>query len=69
MHEKILNIGYTTYLQKEKKQNKKWTSNIFKMISRHKILSMCLLIVFMCFTMNFMLIYNFIKILEQSSIL
>lgn len=68
MNEKIINLGYTTYLQKESKTKVKRTSNIKKLFSKHKILAMCLLTVSMCVGMNFWLIFNFIRILEQSNI-
>ena len=68
MNEKVINLGYTTYLQNEKKTKKNWTSNILNKIYKHKILAMCLLIVLMCVGMNLMLIYNFMRILEQSNI-
>lgn len=62
MNEKVINLGYTTYLQKPKK---KWTSNIKNIISKHKIATLCIAIVLMCIIMNLMLVYNFFKILEQ----
>lgn len=68
MNEKVINLGYTTYLQKEKNTKKNWTSNIMNFITKHKILVMCIGIVCMCVLMNMMLIYNFMRILEQSRI-
>ena len=68
MNEKLYNIGYSTYLQEEPKSRKKWTSNIVNLIDKHKILSICLLIVSMCVGMNFWLICNFVKIIERNNI-
>lgn len=59
-------VGYTTYLQKNEK--KKWTSKITDMNTKHKFISVILVVIIISVMMNFWLIYRFINILETSKI-
>lgn len=45
---------------------KKSTSYILKFISEHKLISTSIVIFIMCCTLNFILIYNFMKILTYN---
>lgn len=69
MKEKIFNIGYSAYLNTKKKRGQNWTSKIFEKLEKHKVLVMCLTIIGICVVMNCLLIYNFIRIIEQSNII
>ena len=44
---------------------KKRTSNIVKFIYKNKILFTAIIIFFMCVTLNLILVYNFMMILER----
>ena len=44
---------------------KKSTGYILKFIGRHKIITTSIIIFLMCCTLNFILIYNFMKILSN----
>ena len=45
---------------------KKSTSSIVKLIGKHKIITTSIVIFLMCCTLNFILIYNFMKILTYN---
>ncbi len=62
--ENIFKVGYTSTLQKNV-ENKKWTSKFFKFIRDNKIISISIIVFFMCVMMNLFLIYNFLKVLQQ----
>ena len=46
-------------------KKEKSTSYILKFIKGHKIITASIIIFLMCCTLNFILIYNFMKILEN----
>ncbi len=60
----IFKVGYTSTLQKKLK-NKRWTSKLLKFIRDNKIISISIIIFVMCVGMNLLLIYNFLKVLQQ----
>ena len=62
--ENIFKVGYTSTLQKNV-ENKKWTSKFLKFIRNNKIISISIIVFFMCVMMNLFLIYNFLKVLQQ----
>ena len=62
--ENIFKVGYTSTLQKNV-ENKKWTSKFLKFIRDNKIISISIILFFMCVMMNLFLIYNFLKVLQQ----
>ena len=59
----FLKVGYTSYLEKEKKKN--WTSRFLKKVNEHKFLTITISIVGMCMVTNIFLIYKFISIMEK----
>ena len=62
MEENFFKVGYTKYLQETKKEEKKRTSFISKIL-KNKIIICISVIILMCSAMNFWLIYKFINIL------
>ena len=62
--ENIFKVGYTSTLQKNV-ENKKWTSKFLEFIRDNKIISISIIVFFMCVMMNLFLIYNFLKVLQQ----
>ena len=50
----------------ENSEEKKSTSYILKFIGKHKIITTSIVIFLMCCTLNFILIYNFMKILTYN---
>jgi hypothetical protein len=63
--ENVFKVNYTSVLEKENIKKKKWTSNLKDFIVRNKIITMAMVIFFSCATLNFVLIYNFLRILEN----
>lgn len=63
--DEIFNIRYNTELNRLEKAKKNKTSRLVNAMKKHKLISMCIttLIVFSC--LNFFLIYNFMKILQN----
>lgn len=62
--ENVFKVGYTSTL-KTSEENKKWTSKFLKFIRDNKIISISIIVFFMCVMMNLILIYNFLKVLQQ----
>ena len=62
----FLKVGYTGYLEKEKKEN--WTSRLIKKIVEHKFISIVVAIVMMCVITNLCLIYKFLCVMEEFKI-
>ena len=62
--ENVFKVGYTSTLQ-EKTKKKKWTSKFLKFIHNNKIISISIIVFFMCVMMNLFLIFNFLKILQE----
>ncbi len=46
-------------------KKEKSTSSILNFMSKHKLLGASIILFFMCCTLNFILIYNFMKILTN----
>lgn len=61
MENKIFKVGYVSYMKKEKKI--KWTS-LWKIIKKYKFITTVLIIIFMATSLNCVLMYNFLKLLE-----
>ncbi len=47
------------------KKIRKWTSNLKEFIFRNKIISLTIVVFGICLTFNVVLIYNFMRILEN----
>ncbi len=65
MKEDFFKIGYSAYLNNNKKQ--KWTSLIFEKIAKHKLIFAIIFIALICATINFWLIFKFMYVLEASA--
>ena len=66
MKDFFLKIGYSKYLNKEKKG----TSVLFKKyLKKYKMIYLGLSIVFICISINFWLICKFVHILEVNSVI
>ena len=63
--ENIFQMKYTSVFKDQKIEKKNWTSRIKEFILKNKIISVSLIIFFMCFILNCVLVYNFIRILEN----
>ena len=61
----IFHINYTSVLGEKKLKRKKRTSSLKKFIINNKLVSIAIIIFGMCFLLNCILIYNFIRILEN----
>lgn len=61
MENKIFKVGYVPYMKKEKKI--KWTS-LWKIIKKYKFITTVLIIIFIATSLNCVLMYNFLKLLE-----
>lgn len=64
MKEEFFYVGYSNLL-KDNKYRANWTSSIIKIISRHKMIFCMLLIICLCFSLNFWLIFRFVNILQS----
>ena len=62
--ENIFDVKYTSVLEK-KNTKKKRTSAFVKFIRENKLISISIIVFFMCVVMNLILIFNFFKILQQ----
>ena len=61
----IFNIKYTSVLNGKKLKRKNRTSSLKRFIVNNKLVSIAIIIFGMCFLLNCILIYNFIRILEN----
>ena len=61
--ENIFKVNYTSVLEETKKEEKSRTS-ILKFIKENKIISFTFIIFLIASCFNFILVYNFIRILE-----
>ncbi len=65
--DEIFQVRYTTNLNKLQMKGESWTSRWGKKMKKHKLLTMCILAFFMFATMNIVMIYSFMKILQNLS--
>ena len=61
----VFNVEYAPIFTEEKKAKIKWTSRIAEIVNKHKIVTLFILIFCTCCALNFILIYNFMQILEK----
>ena len=61
--ENVFKVEYTSVLGNTLKEKR--TSKIKKFIKTNKIISITVLVFVMCFSLNVIMIYNFMKILEN----
>ena len=64
MENEIFKVGYVPYIKKERKIK---CTSLWKVIKKHKVVSTILMIIFMATILNFVLMYNFLKLLETLS--
>ena len=64
-NENAFKVGYTSVFKEQKSKKEKWTSKIGNFINEHKIITLFMVIFCTCCTLNFVLIYNFVQILEK----
>lgn len=65
MEEKVLKIGYTSYLEREKVKKENRTSKILNKIKEHKIITLAMGILVIATLINLILICNFILLLKS----
>ncbi len=63
--ENVFKVEYTSVLGQEFTKKERRTSKIINFISNNKLITATIIIFLMCFTLNFVLIYNFMKLLEN----
>lgn len=63
MKEEFFLIGYSNLL-KNKKRRIDWTSFFLKKILTHKVIFSMILVIGLCFGVNFWLIYRFVNLLQ-----
>lgn len=64
MKENFFRVGYSSYLQKNKKKRR--TSFILNKILEHKVVFSILLVIIICMVMNCWLVYRFMSVLSGS---
>lgn len=63
--ENVFNVKYNTKLDKLKMQKERRTTKIFRFVQKHKFISIVSVSFFALSSINFYLIYSFMKILEN----
>lgn len=63
--DEVFQIRYNTSLNRLQIGKENWTSGLLKKIKRHKLISMVVIAFIMFSTVNVIMIYNFMKILQN----
>lgn len=63
--DEIFQIKYNTKLNRLEMRKEKWTSRLSKKIRNHKLLTTTIIAFFMFATLNMVMIYSFMRILEK----
>lgn len=63
--ENVFNVKYNTKLDKLKMQKERRTTKIFRFVQKHKFISIVSVSFLALSSINFYLIYSFMKILEN----
>ncbi|MCI8384687.1 MAG: hypothetical protein HFJ33_07560 [Clostridia bacterium] len=63
--DEVFQIRYTTKLNRFKLEKEKWTSRLGKKIRKNRLLTTTILAFFMFATVHIMLIFSFMKILQE----
>ena len=66
MKEDFFNVGYTAYVHNNENEKQRWTSSWKNKMWEHRFLITISSIILMCLSMNFFLIYRFMRIIEIS---
>lgn len=61
----VFNIRYNTKLNRLQIEGENWTSKLYKKMKRHKLLTTTIIAFGMFSTINLIMIYNFMKILQN----
>lgn len=61
----IFQIRYSTNLNRLQIGHERWTSRLLKTIKRHKLISTTIIALIVFSTANVIMIYNFMKILQN----
>ena len=64
-NDEIFQIRYNTKLNRLEMRGESWTSRLYKKIKRHKLVSTTIIAFFIFSTINMIMIYNFMKILQN----
>ena len=65
VRDEIFNIRYNEQLNKLELKKESWTSKLKLIIKKHKFISITLITFIMFSSLNFIMICNFIKLLEN----
>lgn len=63
--DEIFQVRYNTKLNRLEMKGENWTSRLYKKIKRHKLLTTTIIAFFMFATLNLVMIYSFMKILQN----
>lgn len=63
--DEIFQIRYNTRLNRLQIKNQNWTSRIYKKIKSHKLLATIIIVLVIFSTINIIMIYNFMQILQS----
>lgn len=63
--ENVFKMEYTSVFGQEKIKKEKWTSKLAKFINENKLISITLAIFAFCVSLNFILVFNFVRIIEN----
>lgn len=67
--DEIFSIKYNSSIDRLQFKKQKWTSKIIEKINRHRIISSAIILFILLASMNFILIYNFMNILQTVYVL
>ena len=63
--ENVFKVEYASVLGGNIIKKKKWTSKFAELFNKNKLVTATIIIFAMCVILNFVLIYNFMRILEN----
>jgi hypothetical protein len=63
--DEFFQIKYNTKLNRPKMKRERWTSSLYKKMKRHKLLTTSIIAFFTFATFNMVMIYSFMKILQN----
>lgn len=63
--ENMFKVGYTSVLGENTVETKKWTSSLKRILNKNKLITGTVIIFGICVILNCILIFNFIRILEN----
>lgn len=63
--EEFFHVRHDTKLNRSGKEKENWTSKVYKKMKRHKLLTTTIIAFFMFATLNLIMIYSFMRILQN----